>query len=85
MLRTTRRGLYTPVKIVPDQITFRRKAENSDRDRRSSHSLRTAQGSMASDEKIMKCFQGAEHLRQILEEAETIASDALAANPREKS
>ncbi len=41
---------------------------------------------MAIDEKIMTGFQGADHLRQILEEAQTIVSDALAAaNLREKS
>jgi hypothetical protein len=45
-----------------------------------------AQGSTPIEDGIMKGFQGADHLRQILEEAQTIVSDALAAaNLREKS
>jgi len=41
---------------------------------------------MAIDERITKGFRRADHVRQILEEAQTIVSDALAAsNPREKS
>ena len=45
-----------------------------------------AQESTPIDDGITKGFLGADHLRRILEEAQTIVSDALAvANPREKS
>jgi hypothetical protein len=39
MLLTTLRGLHPPVRIMPGQMTFRRRAENSGRDRRSNSSL----------------------------------------------